>query len=175
MIKMINKQKENYLQTHNIIRNEIMKIEANNIKHKLRGDILLKKLTDQTKYMNETNDQIYFSNENSHYLNEKLSYVTVSCIDPENLDTDQEIFYRKQIETTNGIKENQKFFSKKKNRSKSFCLKEKKSIEYDFNNGNQTSKKTSGENFLFLLEESKEESKKQKKLKDHLDQILKEE
>jgi len=92
---MINKEKEVYIENQNQIKQEISRYESTNIKHKLRGVILLKKLNDQTKYMNEINDQIYQSSESIHQITEKLSYVTMSYIDPGNLGNDDEVPYKK--------------------------------------------------------------------------------
>lgn len=174
-IKLLNKQKESYMYTQNLIKSELLRLESNNIKHKLRGDILLKKLTDQTKYMNEINEQIYWSNENPHYVNEKLSYVTVSYIDAENLENDHEMFYQRKADN-NTIKEKKSVIFKKKHRSYSVggysANKEKLSVEENDNFSRKNSKEQPP---LSLLQEVKEETKKQNKLRTQLEQILKEE
>lgn len=174
-IKMLNKQKESYIYTQNLIKNELLRLEANNIKHKLRGDILLKKLTDQTKYMNEINDQIYWSNESPHYANEKLSYVTVSYIDADNLENEHEMFYQRQTDN-NMLKEKKSVIFKKNHKSYSAgsCSfnKEKKNGE---DNDNFVRKNSKDEPNFQLLQEIKDERKKQKKLKTQLEQTLKEE
>ena len=173
-IKTINKEKEAFVERQNLLKQEITRLQATNIKHKLRGDILLKKLNDQTKYMNEINEQIYLSSESLHHMTEKQSYVTMSYLDPGNLGNDDEIFYKKQDDK---VVRNINF--KKSHRNNNFFefpsyQRKGSSLDLEGRKGKAT-KKLTEEDRRNLLSLIKEEQNTQKKLLSRLSSTLKEE
>lgn len=173
-IKTINKEKEMFVERQDLLKQEITRLQATNIKHKLRGDILLKKLNDQTKYMNEINEQIYLSSESLHHMTEKQSYVTMSYLDPGNLGNDDEIFYKKQEDK---VVRNINFKkSHRNNNSFEFPSYQRKGSSLDLEGRKgKTSKKLSEEDRRNLLALIKEEQNTQKKLLSRLSSTLKEE
>jgi len=176
-IKIINREKEIYIDSQNVIKQEITRLETTNIKHKLRGDILLKKLNDQTKYMDEINDQIYWSSESLHHMTEKLSYVTMSCLDPGNLGNEDEIFYKKQEDKL--VKNDRDIINFKKHRNNhslelSSYQRKGSSMDFETKKTKVTKKLTEEEkNNLFLI--IKEQQNIQNQLFGRLGNILKEE
>lgn len=173
-IKTINKEKEAFVERQNLLKQEITRLQATNIKHKLRGDILLKKLNDQTKYMNEINEQIYLSSESLHHMTEKQSYVTMSYLDPGNLGNDDEIFYKKQDDK---VVRNINFKkSHRNNNSFEFPSYQRKgsSLDLEGRKGKST-KKITEEDRRNLMALIKEEQNTQKKLLSRLSSTLKEE
>ena len=173
---MINKEKEAYIENQNKIKLEISRLEATNIKHKLRGGILLKKLNDQTKYMNEINDQIYCSSESLHHFTEKQSYVTMSYIDPDHLGNEIEIFYNKNEEKLSKKEEKNCFFKNHKKSNSLEIYPDKKkgmSMDHDFAKFKHDQNKYDEKKQLIML--VKEEKNKQKNLISQLTYFLKEE
>lgn len=172
-IKMISKEKEVFINNQNIILQEIAKLEITNIKHKLRGDILFKKLADQTKYMNEINDQIYWSSESLNQRTEKMSYVTMSYLDPGNLGNDDELSYKKQED----IKVEKNIFLKRNKKTNSFdnSISTRKGYSMDLENRKIKQQNEEEKVNLYFFKMSKEEKNKQNKLLLQLSNTLKEE